>query len=135
MAKSSLESAGLLTTIQKIDSTTDPAKMIQPGQQFLNDLGNLITGSQKTVATPQATTGNLEATVYPNIVSGLAGIYLTLALIISLCGLAVVIYLSFNTATFREAQEMKGKYNQLEEKVTRLEQAQHAVPPVKNPEV
>ena len=121
LAQNTLESAGILKTIRDIDSATDLNKIIQPGEQILNDLGSWLTGSQNTLATQTGTSGKLETDLYPKLVDGLAGIYIIIALTLSLGGIAGVVYLSFTTSSITETQALKNKYKKIEERVRLLE--------------
>ena len=121
LAQNTLESTGILKTIRDIDSATDLNKIVQPGEQILNDLGNWLTGSQNTVAIQTGNSGKLETELYPKLIDGLAGIYITISLIISLAGITGIVYLSFTTSSITQTQTLKNKYKKLEERISYLE--------------
>ena len=124
LARTSLENAGTLKTLRDIDAASDINKIIEPGQQILNNIGNFLAGSPSITPTPTNTpvfAGRLERDVYPGLVNGLAGIYIILVLVISLGGISGVIYFSYTTSALREASILQGKYKKLEAKVQKLE--------------
>lgn len=121
LAQGTLENAGILKTIKDIDNATNLNNIIQPGEQILNDLGNWLTGSQNNLATQTVTSGKLELELYPILIDGLAGIYIIIALTLSLGGITGIVYLSFTTSSLTETQILKNKYKKLEERISYLE--------------
>ena len=121
LAQITLENAGILQTIRNIDSSTDLNKLVQPGEQILNDLGNFLTGSQNNLTVQTNTPGKMETEFYPGLVEGLGNIYIIVALILSLIGIIGAIYLSFTTSAIAQTQVLKNKYKKIEERLSTLE--------------
>ncbi len=121
LAGLTLENAGILQNIRNFDKATDVNQILSPGEQLLNDFNNLITGSQNTVSAPAATKGQLETNFYPYLVEGLGNIYIILALILSLGGIAGIVYLSFTTSALTETEKLQDKFKKLETRLVQLE--------------
>ncbi len=134
----SLKQAGTYENIRKIDEKINPFDSaiddVEEGvSNFWEDLEDLF--SQKDEASVDESSENdsesgeaasleedskgvLESNLYPALVSLISGILRLVALVTSLVGMIVLIYLSYTTGSAIEVEDLKARVRQLEENLS-----------------
>ncbi|MCC7304049.1 hypothetical protein IT418_01380 [bacterium] len=123
LAEFSLQNAGTLDTIKKIDAALPITKVVTPVQDLVEKIQNLWRkDSEKppltVVEQPQKTeTGILEAEVYPSIVAVITQLYKSTTMLVSLMGLILSVYLNFSLSNVNEVAKLKRQYFELAKKL------------------
>ena len=113
LADQSLQSIGTLDTFSSIDD--DLNAIIFAPESIISGLESLITG---TASAEETSNGGdvLTEEVYPGMVTTLGGIYRTVALIGSILGMFVVIYLNYITGSVVEIARLQKRVEELEKR-------------------
>lgn len=118
VADFTLTQSGTLDSIRSIDKTISPLLRFQ--ENIFNGIGDLLSsGQQETEQSDQ--TGYLEENLYSKLIDIYGGVLRIIALIISIAGMAVVIYLSYTVESSGELYHMRNKVKELENRIKLLE--------------
>jgi hypothetical protein len=122
LADQTLQQTGTLTTIRDFDKNI--STVTTAPQDIWQGILNLFGGSTNNTATPTETavkSGPLENSLYPNLVNTITLIFRALALIISIAGMLVVIYLSYSTLGASKLTKLQSEYEELRKRMVQLE--------------
>jgi len=124
LAERSLENAGTLETLKKIDAALPLVQVVTPVENLVEKIKDLWNGktTDNTVVVERTTkTGLLEQEVYPGLVAIIASTYRGVTLGLALLGLVLSVYLNYSIVGISELEVLKKKYEQLEKKVEKLD--------------
>lgn len=128
----SLKASGTYERIQEIDQSLPKANIKETSNLIIDDIVGFFTGkisgqeeddgfSEIGVGSDNKNLGLLEKNLYPSLVSTVAFIYRALAVLTSIIGLVVIVYLSYATTGITDVYRLKKRVTELEGRVAHLE--------------